>query len=73
MCYFLDHSQTHFRGLRGIKIKKIKGKTDTKLYENTIFVENFLIKKKLFSVSQIFPNLFFNDQCTGGSKKQQIN
>ncbi len=39
---------------------KIKGNAKKKL--------KLFISQKLFSVSQIFPH-FFNDQCTGASKK----
>ncbi len=63
MCCFLDLSQTHF--------SSIKGKAWKKLHGNSKGWEKNLVFKKLF-VFWILPD-FFIDQCTGGSKKQQIN
>ncbi len=50
ICCFLDLSQTHLKGSRGIKIK-INGKISKCLDENTIIWEKDSIFLKLFSVS----------------------
>ncbi len=53
MCCFSDLSQTHFRWLRGIKIK-IKGKTGQKLHENSKCLE----KLSIFFSYFLFPGFF---------------
>ncbi len=71
MCCFPDLSQTCFRGSRGIIIK-IKGKTSIKLHKNAKCFEKLSISKNYFWFP-VFFQLFFNDQCTGGSIWETTN